>query len=133
MPKRVEVQVYILSYMLHVHLVGKAKENIQNAQNKLIYKNQQSYLLHTTAYSKSSIFCFSTGSTVHVGPWPPFKINFQVSSSLSMFLQPLKPVFFGSFSWLSNIPSSFRGILKPLFHSFFLLTFFPHVILIFLF
>ena len=63
-----------------------------------------------------------------------FRINFQTSVSLAIFLQPLTPIFFTSFSASSN--HFFLGFPTDLFYSgiffntFFtvLLAFFPHVL-----
>ena len=68
------------------------------------------------------------------GPCRTFRINFQTSVSLAIFLQPLTPIFFTSFSASSS--HLFLGFPTDLFHSgiffntFFtlLLAFFPHVL-----
>ena len=64
---------------------------------------------------KHGLNFFSSGSTAHEGPSASFRINFQASLSLAIFLQPRTPIFFRSFSTSPN--HLFLGFPKDLFPS----------------
>jgi hypothetical protein len=68
------------------------------------------------------ILClFSTGSTVHAGPWPPSGVSIRSyfsRASNTSFLQIIFSIVLPFVSWFLNELFSFWGIVKHTLHSF---------------